>query len=273
MVERNRLLLDARNAASGETPETLMNRVCQLPYASQRRCSAPALARQVFQARLGSRRLRGLQQPPDIAVEAGETKDVAPSSYSYRMRSANDEAMSTRSRSAHPDGDAVRHLPAAPRRSAPQRRPDRHLRGDFDIALLSDEASLYDARSFAWFDGLYSVTLAERGTAPPERRASGVAERMRLHAHAGLRSALDRLIARFDPDIVHIEHIELAGLVTKTPTRARWLLGLHDAYGAGDFAREAAASAFRDEVLARYDMVTVCSAEDALLVDIRACGS
>ena len=270
LVERNRLLFDARNAASGEDAETLMARVCQLPYASQRDCSAPALARAVFAARLDARRLRELEPAPDIRVEAGDSRDLAPASFSYRMRSAERDAGDATSARPRPRVLVVTPFAIFPPRHGGARRSAGligHLRRDFDIVLLSDEASLYDARSFAFFDGLHAVTLAERGTAPKAAGSASLGERMRLHAHAGLRAGLRRAVARYRPDVVHVEHIELAELVTERRDGERWLLGLHDAYGAGDFGDAAASSAFRDDVLARYDAVTVCSAEDAMLVE------
>ena len=80
-------------------------------------------------------------------------------------RTATDCAQRRRSADAAASArrHAVRRVSAAPRRRAPRRRIGaRALRSDFDIALVTDEASLYDARSFADFDGLCDVHLVQR---------------------------------------------------------------------------------------------------------------
>jgi len=140
------------------------------------------------------------------------------------------------------------------------------LRADHDIVLVSDEATLYDARSFAHFDGLYAVHLLQR-----RERASGAAplpleRRMQAHAHPRLRAAVKEALWRYRPALVQIEHVELADLVSLRGVAQRWVLGLHDAYGAADFADPAAGRRFVDLTLPGYDAVTVCSAEDAALV-------
>ncbi|HVO89927.1 MAG TPA: glycosyltransferase family 4 protein, partial [Casimicrobiaceae bacterium] len=73
-------------------------------------------------------------------------------------------------------------------------------------------------------------------------------------------------LARYQPALVQIEHAELAGLIEQRTGTARWVLGLHDAVSASDFDDARQADEFQD-LVSRYDAVTVCSSEDARLVD------
>ena len=57
----------------------------------------------------------------------------------------------------------------------------------------------------------------------------------------------------------------LAPLVRERSGRARWILDLHDAYVRDDFGDQPEHEAFAHDV-ARYDAVTVCSAEDLGLI-------
>lgn len=138
----------------------------------------------------------------------------------------------------------------------------RGLKEDVNVALVSDEASLYDARSFADFDGLLDVRLVQRRD---EARADGIAARFRAHCHARLVDALRASVRDADPDAVVIQHAELAPLVRHRAGRARWILDLHDAYAQDDFGAREDYEAFARDVAA-YDAVTVCSAEDAALM-------
>ncbi len=54
VVERNRTLFDLRNAASGADVATLLQRVCDQPYASQRELAAPGVAARVLARALAS---------------------------------------------------------------------------------------------------------------------------------------------------------------------------------------------------------------------------
>ena len=57
----------------------------------------------------------------------------------------------------------------------------RGLRDDYDIALVTDEAALYDARSFAYFSGLCAIHLVQRG-----EPGSMEAQTLRVTASSGL---------------------------------------------------------------------------------------
>lgn len=261
IVERNRMLFDARNAASDEPAATLMRRICGLPYASQRDLARPSVALGVFRRRLTARRSSGPLPPPRLVPSTQDgVAIVASRSYSYTMRAAAGRAPE------RPRAIVVSPFAVYPPKHGGARRSAGlidGLRDDFDIVLLSDEASLYNPLSFAHFEGLSGVELVERPRVPDASVDFG--ERVRRHCHAGLRNALRGAITRHRPAVVHVEHAELASLVAERAPGPRWVLGLHDAVHASDFAQAMDARDFAGQV-ARYDAVTVCSAEDAALV-------
>jgi len=270
IVERNRRLFELRHDRAADAA-TLMTRVCALPYASQRALARPRVAAAVFAQRLRTRRAargrhaaRGPLAPPRLAPEAGvegEVVDVAPVSYSYRLRRADPS-------SQRPRALVVTPFAVYPPRHGGARRVTEllaRLRSDYDIVLLSDEATLYDARSFAHFDGLYAVHLLQRReggavTAPT------LEARMRAHLHPSLRALVRAALWRYQPELVQVEHVELAEVVELRGRGERWVLALHDAYGPDDFTDRVAADRFADVTLPAYDAITVCSDEDAALV-------
>lgn len=261
IVERNRLLFDARNAASDEPAAALMRRICDLPYASQRDLTRPSVALGVFRRRFAARRSLGpLPAPRLVPSTQGGVAIVASRSYSYSMRGAAGRA------TERPCAIVVSPFAVYPPKHGGARRSAGlidGLRDDFDIVLLSDEASLYNPLSFAHFEGLSGVELVERPRAPDS--AADLGERVRRHCHTGLRNALRGAIARHRPAVVHVEHAELASLVAERTPGPRWVLGLHDAVLPSDFAHATDARHFASQV-ARYDAVSVCSTEDAALV-------
>jgi hypothetical protein len=106
----------------------------------------------------------------------------------------------------------------------------------------------------------------QRGvTLPPEQRLD-------RHVWPGLSEALERMIDRYDPDIVQVEFMELAGLASTRKGRARWLLALHDVYlsspqpSAVGPDQEASSDAAQRAAMDRFDALTVCSGEDAALL-------
>jgi glycosyltransferase involved in cell wall biosynthesis len=140
----------------------------------------------------------------------------------------------------------------------------RALRETFDIILVSDEASLYDARSLSLMDGLYAVHLVERGRDAQATQRS-LPERMRAHGHSRLVAAVEQAVRDHAPAIVQIEYAELANLVRMRSPGQRWVLGLHDAVSEADCGSASAYARFTTDCLARYDAVTVCSEEDGAL--------
>jgi glycosyltransferase involved in cell wall biosynthesis len=262
IVARNGLLFAARQRASGFDAARLMNRVCDLPYASQRELARPAIAAGVWQ-----RRSRAAARPlaaPALVDPARAWSALAPSSFSYRLRSGT-----------HEPPPRTRLLVVTPFAAFPPRHGGARriagllasLRHDYDVVLVTDEAALYDARSFADFDGLCAVYLVQREDDPNSKAVPATLEsRMRTHAHPALCAAVAAAIARHRPALVQVEHAELAALVRLREARQRWVLDLHDAYGVADFSSPAEAERFQRDVLDAYDAVTVCSDEDRALV-------
>jgi len=130
-----------------------------------------------------------------------------------------------------------------------------------EVLLLSDEASLYGHDSHRYFLPYRSVHLVsgrgDRLGEPPLTLRS----RVERHAYARMRAELRRLIAVHKPDIVQLEHMELAALVEERHAGEKWVLTLHDVYLDGGEA-----DAWQNEMLARFDALIVCSEEDAALL-------
>jgi GT2 family glycosyltransferase/glycosyltransferase involved in cell wall biosynthesis len=262
IVERNRMLFDARHRITDFGREWLMARICELPYASQRELAGPRRAAGVFRHRLAQARLPQPTKPPCLTRPSGETVTLQSSSYSYRMRGT---------REAHrPRILFVTPYSVFPPRHGGARRVAelvRGLRAEFDVGLVTDEATLYDARSFADFEQLCFVRLVMRKDEAAIAQNS-LAQRMRTHCHPALAAAVDAALRDFRPDFVQIEHAELAPLVARRGPSEKWLLDLHDAYGPADFAEPVEAAAFAASLRA-FDALVVCSEEDTALVSHR----
>jgi hypothetical protein len=143
----------------------------------------------------------------------------------------------------------------------------RVLRSDFDIVLVTDEASLYDARSLTYFDGLHAARFVQRPREERPLAESDLRHRIWTHCHGVLADAVRDAIARYHPDLVQIEHVELAELSRHRKPGQRWVLALHDAFDAADFRTPDAASRLQEHLRRTFDAVTVCSLEDRGLVD------
>ncbi|MFO1413032.1 MAG: glycosyltransferase [Burkholderiales bacterium] len=265
IVERNRLLFDARHGASPWPAAALLAHICEQPYATQRELARLACAAGVLRHRIARRRAPQPIAPPRITADVPGAAAALTSSWSFRLRT--------------PSLGRRRVLFVAPFAVFPPRHGGARRVAEFvrgaqsanEVILVGDEASLYDARSFASFDGLAGVRLIGRDDRDQHAPPQDLGARMRAHCHPALVQAVNAAIADFAPDIVQIEHAELAPLVhaCRTPT-ARWVLDLHDAYGPGDFRDTASAEAFARD-LAAFDALVVCSAEDATLVSHPNC--
>jgi glycosyltransferase involved in cell wall biosynthesis len=131
-----------------------------------------------------------------------------------------------------------------------------------EVLLLSDEASRYDSQAHAYFTPYRSVHLIEgRGDRVGEPPLS-LPERVARHAFVRLRAELRRLIAVHEPDIVQIEHMELAALAEERQADEKWVITLHDVYLDGSKT-----DAWQKKMLARFDALIACSEEDAALLD------
>lgn len=142
----------------------------------------------------------------------------------------------------------------------------RRLAGEYDVILLSDEASAYSEDSDAWSAGLASVHLVEGRGDQPGQAEQDLPTRLQRHVHERLRHEFQRLVAVYRPDVVQVEFMELAGLAALRSGDARWCLDLHDVYldGGPD-------DALQRRLMDRYDVLCACSREDASqLADPRA---
>jgi GT2 family glycosyltransferase/glycosyltransferase involved in cell wall biosynthesis len=264
VLTRNRVLFEARHAILQWPPEAAMERVCQLPYEAQRELARPRLASTVRALRRQSRRSPQPLAPPDVELEGKRSLGFTRGSYSYRLHAASPRAL-------------PRVLLATPFAVYPPRHGGARriaeltdiLRRDCDIILVSDEATQYDARSYAHFDGLHSVHLVQRWDTARTRSETTLGARMRSHCHEAVRHLLRETLERESPRIVQVEHAELAPLVELRRPGQRWVLTLHDACGAEDFHDAAESKRFREHVLAAYDAIVVCSKEDARMVEHR----
>jgi GT2 family glycosyltransferase/glycosyltransferase involved in cell wall biosynthesis len=258
IVERNRTLFDLRNAVTERGAGWLLQRVCDQPYASQRELASPTLAAEVFRHRWRARRASPLESPPVIASPGRAVAELA-SSYSFRLGGG----------SARPRVLLVTPFCVFPPRHGGARRIEgllQRLRREFAIVLVTDEASLYDSRSFRYLDGLHAALLVQRREVAAAEQSSDLGERMRTHCHEALARAVGDALQRYRPDLVQVEHVELAGLSRLRGPGQRWILGLHDAFGPGDFRDPDAAGRLQDHLLQTYDAITVCSAEDHALI-------
>src|SRR6202040_3513888 len=122
--------------------------------------------------------------------------------------------------------------------------------------------AIYDARSFAYCDGLHAVHLVQRPRDVNGSSAADLGQRLRSHCHLSLVDAVEAALQRYRPDLVQIEHVELASLSRLRLPSKRWILGLHDAFSTADFNDRTEGHRLQESVMQSYDAVTVCSAED-----------
>jgi GT2 family glycosyltransferase len=268
IAERNRILFDARNAITDRSADQLMTQVCGLPYASQRSLARLPLASGVLRNRWRARRAPRLASPPPLPEPHRWATDLAPS-FSHRLGRASAEGAGAESTPrSRPRVLFVTPFCVFPPRHGGARRIDgllRELRRDFDIVLVTDEATIYDVRSFAFFDRLYAVHFVQR----PRDPSGGTADlglRLREHCHPSLVAAVQAAMRRYRPDLVQIEHVELADLGRLRLPSQRWVLGLHDAFGPEDFNDRAEGDRLRQRLVENYDALTVCSAEDWAMI-------
>jgi len=269
IAERNRILFDARNAITEHGAEWLMARVCGLSYESQRGLARLTLAAGVLRHRWRARRGRRLASPPPLPEPQRWATELAPS-YSYELGgTARAAAGETARATPRPRVLFVTPFCVFPPRHGGARRIDallRELRRDFDIVLVTDEAALHDARSFAYFDGLHAVHFVQRPVESNGGGGANLGQRIRSHCHPPLVDAVQTALRRYRPDLVQIEHVELAPLSRLRFPSQRWVLGLHDAFSAADFNDRADGDRLQQSVIQGYDAITVCSAEDQTMI-------
>ena len=271
IAERNRILFDARNAITDRDADQLMIQVCDLPYESQRGFARLRLAAGVLRNRWHARRAPRLGSPPPLPEPRRWAADLVPS-YCYRLGGAPGNTVGAGTRGAPRSRPLVLFVTpfcVFPPRHGGARRIDgllRELRRDFDIVLVTDEATIYDVRSFAFFDRLYAVHFVQRPKDATTGRTADLGQRLRDHCHPSLVDAVQTALRRYRPDLVQIEHVELADLSRLRRSSQRWILGLHDAFAATDFGDGAEGDRLQKRIIDSYDAVTVCSAEDRAMI-------
>lgn len=246
VIRRNALLFELRHGWTELTPERAMRKTCDNDYRTQQELYQPALARSVFAERLRSRR----------ALDRGfDLKRITSDHYYPKPRATGNKPrvlLVTPFALFPPAHGGARRIAELTARLADQ----------VDLILLSDERSLYGAESEPWFDAFRAVHLIEgRGDQAGEAILPWPA-RLKRHAHPRLQAELQRLLAVYQPDIVQLEFMEMAGLRPQRAGNARWVLALHDVYLDGG-----ADDPLQRRLLARFDALTVCSGEDAALLD------
>lgn len=254
VIARNALLFDLRHGLSGLRPGELMRRIAELDPDSRQELRGLGLAWRTFAARVGTRRAQRRGMRFDTLAAQ---RYYAPTA----QRKANHAAPRPRVLLVSPfalfppDHGGARRIAELLLR----------LSSQVDFILLSDEASLYDVSAEPWLRHLRAVHLVEgRGDSAGEAPL-GIMERMQSHDWPHLRQELLRLQALYDPDIVHLEFMELARLVEQRCGRARWSISLHDVHIDGE-PQSAVADQAQHDLLRRFDALVACSAEDAALL-------
>ena len=270
IIARNRVLFDARNYIIREGPRWVLDRIKELPESSQNELAVWYQFVGVFRQRLDAMRKNPVRDPPPLPswVQKMGREKLPGDSYTFRFRERI-EVPGQKPGDLRPIVLLITPFVAFP----PQHGGARRIAGllaelckQFDVVLLTDEASLMDERSFAHFDGVHAVHLVQQEHARSNTGAN-IGERMRTHCHPSLVASLEALLSRYHPAIVQVEHAELAELVFCRGPGQRWVLGLHDALLETDFVDKEQARWFERQILARFDAVTVCSADDRSLVN------
>jgi GT2 family glycosyltransferase len=271
IAERNRILFAARNAITDHDPAWIMAQVCNLPYQSQRGLAGLRIAAGVLRQRSRARRAPKLGSPPPLLERDRRVTELTPS-YSFRLGGAAATSAGEPpqiERESRPRVLFVTPFCVFPPRHGGARRIDgllRELRQDFDVVLITDEAAIYDARSFAFFDRLYAVHLVQRPGDSNAGAAIDLGQRLRQHCHPALVEAVQSALRRYRPEVVQVEHFELADLARLRRPNQRWVLGLHDSFAARDFGNPAEGQQMQQRVNEMYDAVTVCSTEDRAMI-------
>lgn len=245
VIRRNAQLFELRHGWTELTPERAMRKTCDNDYRTQQELYAPALAWRSFQERLRARRALARGFEPTRVAPDRYYPPPRPTAGKPRVLWVTPFALFP------PAHGGARRIAELTRRLADQ----------VDLILLSDERSLYQADSAAYFAPFRAVHLVEgRGDQVGEAALPWPA-RLQRHAHPRLRAELARLLAVYQPDIVQLEFMELAALLPADRGGARWQLSLHDVYlDGGD------SDALQRRAMAGFDALVVCSDEDAALL-------
>jgi len=265
VIARNALLFDLRHAWSGRRAGALLRAVAATDARSRAELAGVGTAWRVFLSRLATLRARqrGLRFETLTLDRWYDPAREAPAPTVPRRPRVLLVSPFALFPPAHGGARRVAELIA-------------RLRGRVDFVLLGDEGSLYGAEAEPWINGMLAARFVEgrgdqRGVMLP------LEQRLGRHVWPGLCETLERMIDRYDPDIVQVEFMELAALAATRSGRAKWLLALHDVYLSGHSLsgpqasalgpyQEAPGDAAQRTAMERFDALTVCSAEDAALL-------
>lgn len=140
----------------------------------------------------------------------------------------------------------------------------RRLGQKWNVIVLSDEGESYDNLAEIWTDERPSALFTVRGrTEKPEQRNCRQG-RIISHSRSELSDCIDVIVAHYAVDIVLIEYIELAYLISRRSQPLPWVLDLHDVLIDG---RDIAADEFERRLIGLYDAVATASPEDQSLLE------
>ncbi len=248
IFRRNGLLFELRHGLTGALPRAAIERIRQSCAETQRELSRPGVALSVFFSRLAKFRAPHADVPLHLCGRRFYLRPTEPRSSLPRL------LVVTPFHVLPPEHGGARRIVSLLE----------HLSRHFEIHLLSDEEDRYCASNLARFqDRLWSIHLAGGRPEPGIGQADRIS-RIRNHSHRQLQREAQRLIARYQPDIVQVEYVELAALAGKATSRALWFLTLHDVLLSqpGDSPEDA----FELARMRPYAGIITCCAEDAALL-------
>ncbi len=138
----------------------------------------------------------------------------------------------------------------------------------FNVIVLSDEVEAYSADSCKYFTPLASIHLVDGRREQTEASLQRI-RRIKSHSHALLEEQLRMLITSYQPVIVQVEFMELAGLVKIRDRQRPWFLTLHDVLISNDCGKLSKEDRYELDLIQRYDQVITCSHEDAQLLEFK----
>jgi GT2 family glycosyltransferase/MoaA/NifB/PqqE/SkfB family radical SAM enzyme len=138
----------------------------------------------------------------------------------------------------------------------------RHLSQQFRIVVVADEgwqAMQTDDQALEHIEAVWLLRTPRREVGAKRL------QRMGSHSRPELRATVREALQVFQPQVVQVEHEELAPLVTLKGSE-RWYLTLHDV----NLGSDAAADRALRPLLQRFDGSIACSREDLALIDQHA---
>ena len=118
---------------------------------------------------------------------------------------------------------------------------------------MSDERNLYDAPSENGYAPFSSVYLVGGRPAEPVGLETNRIARIQSHSHQALKEELCRVIDLYQPAVVVVEHMELAGVINiSTVHRPKFILSLQDVLLSPSDSSQAEADRFESALIDRF---------------------